>query len=290
MRTIIRWTTAIAAVGFILGSAVAMAAPLEPWPGSVDYTAAPHGVPTGDVVPAFDTYDLATGVALWQGGEDALANGGSFTGFYQGDVAFHEVVATGPPGRVVASHLAAGDYEITYTAQLNQRVTGQTTVNGSTLFTLLVDSGQVTFHLDGTPDHSFLGDSGFDDGDTILAGPVDGGEGVFSLTPGGGNAFTALSFDFTLDVHDPDIFDPDSLAHAVMNLYVGVPPTLNFGDGGPDILSVLHQPIDDNHDLLWGTTGQTGFQAVPEPLSLLLVGSAAAGLVILRRHGNRESA
>jgi len=229
-------------------------------------------------VGPFDTYDFGLGPVLIPGGQGASA-GSSLTGYFQSFVTRHEDRANGG-GTVPALGLktvngspGTGDkYEITVAGQFDELITSAS--SSSTTFN--ITGGSAKLYLDGSPDFDFTLDSGFMDTAPILSGTVVGGTGVIV---GGNSGFTTL--DIRVDSFDANVYDPATITSgsSIFTLQLSTPADNPFLS---NIQSVQTHTYNSNTDLLIAADGNLSL-AVPEPLSLLLVGSAAIGLVVLRR-------
>ena len=264
----------------VLALPAAEAASLQPWVGTADYTAAPSA--TGDedaAVGPFDRYDFGTGAALIQGALGTLSVDQVLTGAYQSYVSAHEYISGGG-GTAAAPNLnttgAGAGYELTVAATFNEKITS-ISGSGSANFDIL--SGTANLYFDTSPDFSFAGDSGFNDVDAILQGTIVGGTGtLLSGTLG------VTSIEVRIDAFDSNVFDPDTIAAGTSIFTLQITPAdasfLQDIRNGAD--SVQNIGITGN-DLLLAADGNLDLLAVPEPLSVLLVGSAVGGLVVIRR-------
>jgi len=271
-------TVALAATLFTL-TPPALAAPI-PWVGNADYAAGPSGdVADGETVGPFDAYDAGPGVALTLGAGPAGV-GSVLDGYFQSYVTAHTrnsvEVTTNHLNKQGAASSGAG-YELTVAANFTEKVTaisgGQTDVD--------VTGGHVDLFLDSSPDYSFGGDSGFTDGGSILSGTIVGGGGNFTTTPF--FAFGGALIDIQVDSFDTDVFSPDTIASGASVFTLQITP--NNAQFLSTISSVQGHAYDSGKDLLVVADGNLDLYAVPEPLSCLLVGSAVAGLLALRRRG-----
>jgi len=258
-----------------------------PWVASADYAAGPNGVPQGDLVGPFDTYDLGVGPVLLKGALVAWV-GDTIDVYYQSYLTGHEDIID-LAGEVAAPHLnatgAGSGYELTLAVHLTETVTSVVSKGSSGIFvTYEVSGGTADLYLDGSPDFDLAADSGFTDGAGILSAMITGGAGSLFVPPAG-DPIGVVSVDFGVTGFDAAIFDPDTLTIGRAVFSQQVPPSFGPDDGPSVSMSVLGHPFDEATDLLLGADGNAGFQVVPEPLSLLLVGSAIAGLLIHRRRG-----
>jgi len=276
-------------VGFGLVAAVTVCQPAYaaiPWVGSANYLVAPGAASDEEVVGPFDNYDFANGVALirplHQATPGQFSVGDTYEGFYQSYVNAHllaGVSADNTPTKLDKDGASNGDlgYELTVTASFSSVVTGVDFNGSGNSGFFSVTDGTSSLNFDTNPNYSFIGDSGFTDGTSIITGSVVGGSGSF-LSPFG----TGFS-DITLNIA-PSGFDT--------NVYN--PPTINGGEGiftlrinntGTGPSAGVTTVLGKSGGQLLEADGNLFLFAVPEPLSLLLVGSSAIGLVVLRRRG-----
>jgi len=268
----------IVGVGLIAALAVPHLghAAVSPWVGTADYTAGTNGVAGADVVGSFDAYDAGPGVALTLG-VGAARVGSVLNGYFQSYVTAHTLNSVEVPSNSLNKQGAAGSgagYELTVAANFTEEVTaingGQTDFN--------VTGGHVDLYLD-TPNYSFGGDSGFTDGGSILSGTIVVGGGTFTTSPF--FSFGGALIGLVVDSYDTAIFEPDTIlaGASVFTLQI-TPNNTQFLSG---ISKVQGHAYNSGQDLLVVADGNLDFLAVPEPLSLLLVGSAGVGLLALRR-------
>jgi hypothetical protein len=167
-------------------------------------------------------------------------------------------------------------YELTVAASFQTQITAY---DGLTV-TFAVTGGSADLYFDAGPDYSFTGDSGFTDGASILTASVTGGSGTFLAAYGVG--FSDIDLNIGPFGYDTNVYDPDTIVggNGIFTLRInglGTGPTAG-------VTSVLLNNVDVG-DTLTEADGNLDLLAVPEPLSVLLVGSALAGVVVIRRRG-----
>lgn len=270
-------------IGLALGVVAlpAAEAAVVPWVGSADYTQAPGAGGDEDVVGPFDSYDFANGVVLFE--PNLVQNPGTFTvgdtfnGSFQSYVNLHQLSGIGvsAPGLDVNGAINGDQgYELTVAAMFQTLVTA---FDGTTA-TFVVSGGSADLYFDASPDYSFTGDSGFADGASIISAAVAAGNGTFLAPFGVG--FSDITLNIGALGYDANVYDPDTIVggHSIFTLRInssGTGPTAGVG-------SVLGNSVDVG-DVLAEADGNLDLLAVPEPLSVGLVGSAVAALVAVRR-------
>lgn len=273
-----------------LNSMAAMAA--QTWVGSADYTAA-AGESAGDedVVGPFSRYDFVPGVVLSapMGGPSSTTPGEAFTqtyhGWYQSYVGSHTtaglgvVAAPNLDGTVDGGAGATGTYELTASADFVYRVDG---IVGNSSATITVESGSFDLWLDTTPDKTFVGDSGFLNGKSILSGSLSGVGGAASLS---GLQIGGLSVDLLIGAghFDAGVYDPATIAagNGIFTLRAGLAGDAAFLD---PITSVQGNAYASGTDTKFFADGDLVL-AVPEPREwlMLLSGMLMVGSVARRR-------
>lgn len=259
---------ALAVLGVAMISASAQAA--TTWVGTADY-----GVET---VGPFDSYDFGVGVILLEafsgtGGPTNPAAGDVFNGYLQSYVSGHLLGITGVADSLNTTGSGTG-YELTLRANFQETITNVTPSNVD--FTM--DSGSAEIYLDTSPDYSFGGDSGFNNGTAILNGTIIGGSGtVINETLG------ITSIDIMITGYDTSVFDPDTII-AGSSVF-----TLQLNDGATDfdgITSVQGHNVDVGEDFLLSADGNLTLTAVPVPAAVWLFGTGLLGLLGMarRRH------
>ncbi|HEY9150237.1 MAG TPA: flocculation-associated PEP-CTERM protein PepA [Gammaproteobacteria bacterium] len=258
----------LAILGAALISASAQAA--TTWVGTANY-----GVET---VGPFDSYDFGVGVILLEafsgtGGPTNPAAGDVFNGYLQSYVSGHSLGLTG----VSASNLnitgSGTGYELTLRANFQETITNVT----GTSVDFTIDSGSAEVYLDGSPDYSFVGDSGFSDGTAILNGSIVGGSGTVF-----GGVLGVTSIDVLITGYDTSVFHPDTII-AGSSVF-----TLQLTDGNNQfsgVSSVQGNSVDSG-DFLLSADGNLTLAAVPVPAAVWLFGTGLLGLLGMarRRH------
>lgn len=246
------------------------------WVGYADYTQAPNSALDEEVVGPFDKYDFGTGIVLLESagfvGSSALYNG-----FYQSFVTRHEL-----QGNPVLAPLLDSTYELTITASFSETVTPI----GANQSSVAVNSGGVVnIYLDTSRDRSFNTDSGFDNGDVIMTGVIQGGIG--SVVNFGNQAIGITDLNILITGYDTDVFAPDSItgASSIFTLRLNNQFDASFVD---PITSVMSHGYDAGQgDLKLAADGYLAL-AVPEAdqYAFLLLGFAIVGALAgnSRRH------
>lgn len=268
--------TLAALVATALFAAPVAAAPV-PWVGSADYTLAPGAGGDEEAVGPFDAYDAGPGVALILGATSAQV-GDVLNGYFQSYVTAHTRGSVAVPTSRLNTQGVAGDgsgYELTVVGSFTEQVTN--IVTNTTLFEIV--GGSVDIYFDTSPDYDFQADSGFTDTASILSGTIIGGGGSF--TSGSPFSFGGAGIDIRVDSFDAAVFGPDTIATGASLFTLQITPN-NAAFLAP-ITTVGGHPYDSIDDLLVVADGNLDLYAVPEPLSLALVGSTVIGLVVLRR-------
>jgi hypothetical protein len=245
------------------------------WVGTADYSAGANGDgAAGEVVGPFDAYDAGPGVALTKGAVTAGVND-VVTGYYQSYITAHtRNSATVSAPNLETSGSGTG-YELTVAAIFQETITD---ISGSTV-SFDMTGGNVDLYLDADPDYDFANDTGFDDTGAIISGSIVGGGGTF--TTGSSFSFGGALIEIQVTSFDPAVFDPDTIVAGTSVFTLQITP--NNADFLSSITSVQTHGYDPNNDLLVVADGNLDLAAVPEPVSMLLVGSAIVGLVMVRR-------
>lgn len=256
------WLVAmLAAAGFAAQSAQAV----SNWVGTADYTAAPGATGDEQTVGNFDTYDFAPGVVLLE-----QTSASTFDGWYQSYVTSHQLLSN----PVAATGLNTA-YELTVTAWFTENLNqdGQT-------FSLT--GGGVKLWFDTTPDKNYSGDTGFDNGATILEGTIIDGSGALLSVGGRGVGFTDLTV--RVDSFDSAVFEPDTIAagSSIFTLRLNDPADAAFLS---PIGSVLGNPYDGT-DIKLAADGYLVLQ-VPEAKTyvMMLAGLMLVGFMARRSTG-----
>ncbi len=248
----------------VLASGLAIISPIALASTTANYLAAPGATGDEATVGPFDTYDFGLGVGLVK-----INNDGTLTGYFQTYVNDHVLSSAG--GINVPQLNVAGQgsgFELTVVASFSG--TYANAIPGFQNFTLT--SGNVGLYFDTTPDFSFTGDSGFDNGSAILTGSLTGGSGFISLASGTGIEQLALNFSGAFGNSNPNVYSPGvGGGNALFSI------DLNNSTLLPAINSVQNHPKSEG--VLAAVDGSIRLTAVPVPASVWLFGTALVGFL-----------
>ncbi len=252
-----------AAALFALSAPAANAATL-----AADYLSAATAEGDEDLIAAFDTYITGEGanVILQTGGsvDGILDAGDTFTSYYQARIVAHELAAgTLPTGGLNDT------YELTVVATYTETV-----LSGGSSPDFSIDGGAFTIFFDTTPDSDLAADSGFDDGEVLLSGPILGGGGSILAAFGIGVAQVDVDVDTSSPVYAPGV----AAASGTFTLEVD-----STGLASAGVTSVQGFAPAGAGDLLVGAVGSYSLTPVPVPPAVWLFGSALAMLGLRRR-------
>ena len=183
-----------------------------------------------------------------------------------------------------------GNWEVTATFD-GQETATYYNLGGNHVLDFTTIAGTFQYYLDGTPD-SVVGTSGggpigegtgFNDGDIgivpFLSGTLTSVGGTFNGTTGQGSTFltnTITAYDSTVIETDPA--SPNLwLIGTTFNTLVNFVQPLEASVGVGDVIGDNHYLILNNDQIL-NADANSDFSAVPEPATMLLLGSGLLGL------------
>ncbi|MSQ66724.1 MAG: flocculation-associated PEP-CTERM protein PepA [Gammaproteobacteria bacterium] len=163
-------------------------------------------------------------------------------------------------------------YELTLVAQFSEEITAVSAFN----FTSKMTGGSALLFFDTTPDHSFLTDSGFNDGDLLLTGTIGSGGAVSVPSLFAGFA----QIDVQVSSLNPAVFTPK--INGVNGVF-----TLDLRSTAVNGVSSVGGHFPGTGGLILGSDGALTLRAAPTPIPLpaaaWLLGSALSVVPILRR-------
>lgn len=262
--------TVPALVGLLLAGSVSSAQAID-YVGTADYTKGTGAAGDEEIVGPFDTYDFGAGVVLLKP-SGPVGPTTSFNGTYQSYVTKHEL-----SGTPVAAPKLDSTYELTAVANFTQSVTQVS----PTVSQVQVTGGTFKLYRDTTPDRSFTLDTGFSDGDVILAGTILSGAGSASTMSG--MIFGVNDLNIRVDTYNTSIFNPKTIAggEGIFTLRLGSSSDAAFLAG---ITRVGGNTVTPN-DLKFAADGNVVLSAVPEPATygMLIAGLGLVGFTVRRR-------
>ncbi|MDT4288017.1 flocculation-associated PEP-CTERM protein PepA [Methylomonas sp. MO1] len=257
--------TMLLAAGLSLVAPVSMA---STWAGTANYTAATGATGDEAIVGPFDTYDFGSGITLVQ-----FTSATTFTAYFQTMVDGHFLNNAGINVPELNISGAGSGFELTVAATLNG-----TYSNFSGFQSFNFSGGAVNLYFDTTPDYSFTGDSGFNNGAAILSGTVTGGSGVISPA-GVGAEQLDLNFSGIFGSYDSNVYTPGITGgHSIFSI------NLNNSSLLSGINSVLGQ--NKSTGVLAAVDGSIQLTAVPVPTAVWLFGTGLIGLISAGKRKN----
>lgn len=272
------------AKGLLLAVVSVMVAPAAfasvPWVGTANYLVAPGNDGDEAFVGPFDTYDFGAGIGLIQSIGSAQV-GGQFNGWFQTMVNSHILNGTGLTVPQLNTSGTGSGFELTVISQF----TGTYTSLAGGVLGFSIDNGSASLMFDSSPDYNFGADSGFSNGNAILAGSITGGSGSVNMNIGYG--FEAVTLDMTgaLAVVNSSVYNPSNIngASTLFSVAVKTPntntPVINQVASGSN--SVLGNTASGGQ--LFELDGNMQLTAVPVPGAAWLFLSALMGFVSVSR-------
>jgi hypothetical protein len=264
--------------GLALAALATLSLPAQAASVSANYKLAPSHAGDEDLVTAFDFYDLAVGASVIKavagntGTATAPVVGDKFTGYFQSYVAGHQLGGATQSAPNLNTLGSGTGYELTLVAQFNEEITAVNAFN----FTSTISGGSASLYFDTTPDHNFLTDSGFTDGDVLLTGTISTGGGV--SVPQFFAGFAQI--DLLVSSLAPNIFTPGITG--VNGVF-----SLDLRSTAVNGVTSVRGQLPGSGGLILGSDGALTLRATPAPIPLpaaaWLLGSALSVLPVLRR-------
>jgi len=243
------------------------------WTGTANYTNAATVDGDENNVGPFNQYHFGSGVIL----TSALTNpvvGQTVSGWFQSSVDSHKLQSTGQT--VSALNLnttgSGSGYELTLVSNFSFQVTNVDAFGNVSFGNA---SGTSSLYFDTTPDYSFAADSGFNNGDLLLTGTINGGNGILTSFGIGAGQYS-LNLSGVFGSYNSAVYNPGiGGANALFSLNANSSPLIAA------VSSVQGNSVAGGFAAT--TTGTLTLTAVPVPAAVWLFGSALVGLTSIAR-------
>jgi len=251
----------------------AQAAPL--WSGTANYNNAGTVDPGEDIVGPFNQYHFGSGVILTSPlNPSSLTVGQTVSGWFQSSVDEHKLLSSGATvsSPQLNSTGSGSGYELTLVSDFSFKVTN---IDAFGNINFGNATGTSTLYFDTTPDYSFAADSGFSNGNVLMAGAITGGNGVLT---GFGIGAGQYSLDLTgsFGSYNSAVYNPGIAgANALFSLNANSSPLIN------SVTNVQGHSVTGG--FVATTTGTLSLTAVPVPAAVWLFGSVLLGWTSLVR-------